>query len=109
MPDLAEDEMHALIRRFEMDIRYDCHSLTARYSRSEARRKIIAAGASAVKQLEKYMNGLPDSHAAEYSALDEDVKKAFETLLQTISPKPAVSPSIRTGLPSVTQIGGLSR
>lgn len=70
------DPTKSLLERFERDILYDCHSLRARISRSEALETILATK-GIIPDIATYLKSNEPDIKAVYPLLAEDLRKAW--------------------------------
>jgi|ERR1035437_433157 hypothetical protein len=72
-------DLHSLFERFEEDIEFDCHSLRAKVSRSEAGKQIIVLGPRALKELASHLKGWRSP--SQIHAISEEIKNGWGILL----------------------------
>ncbi|MFC1615084.1 hypothetical protein ACFL22_00810 [Patescibacteria group bacterium] len=65
MPANMPAKIPELIQRFEKDILYDCHSLSARINRSDAQKELVEIGQGALRQIAEYLKPKCTSDATE--------------------------------------------
>lgn len=80
---MDEGTIREIIERFQNDILYDCHSLSARYGRSEAVRALLEMGIEAVPVMIAFLADF-SSPTAEPGA-ENDLKRAWTWILDDMS------------------------
>jgi hypothetical protein len=74
---ISSSDVGELIGRFERSMIYDCHSFTARFSRSDARRELARRGAAVLGAIAAHLRKAPPSDKF-------DVRTAWGLLLHQI-------------------------
>ena len=71
-----------LFERFESDIRYDCHSLTAKFERSSAQEELFKRGKESLRPIIGHLQQRKEKN--NFPLLDEDMTRAWAMLLNRI-------------------------
>jgi hypothetical protein len=76
---MTDEQIETLVKRYEDDILFDCHSLPIKISRSEARREISELSPAEHKEIKKFL----ENHTVKtiYPALAEEVRQAWSAVL----------------------------